>query len=184
MKIEETNISGCFLITPTLFEDQRGYFYESYNQKLLEKAIGYSVNFVQDNQSQSSLGVIRGMHLQTGIHAQAKLVRALEGEILDVIVDLRKESATYGQSASFVLSGKNKHQLYISRGFAHGFAVLSEHATIHYKADNYYAPLSESGIIYNDEDINIDWKLPKDKIITSEKDLLLPTLKEFKNTYG
>jgi len=181
MKIEETKLKGCFLISPSIFEDNRGYFFESFNKKNLEKHIGYQLDFVQDNQSQSSYGVMRGLHLQTGQFGQAKLVRAIQGEILDVVVDVRKSSFTFGQPATFVLSEGNKQQLFVPKGFAHGFIVLSKKATIHYKADNYYAPQSESGIIYNDRDLNIDWKLPADRIITSEKDLLLPTLREFKN---
>ena len=183
MKIKKINLNGCFLITPTLFEDERGYFYESFNKKELEDAIGFTLNFVQDNQSQSSYGVIRGLHLQTGENAQAKLVRAIQGVILDIVVDLRKGSPSYGQHYSFVLDEEKKQQLFIPRGLAHGFIVLSEKATIHYKADNYYAPENESGIIYNDLDLNIDWQLPTDKIITSLKDLELPTLKEFKRKY-
>jgi dTDP-4-dehydrorhamnose 3,5-epimerase len=181
MKIEETKLKGCFLIKPSLFEDKRGYFYESFNKKVLEKIIGYPLNFVQDNQSQSGYGVIRGLHLQTGNHGQAKLVRAIQGEILDVIVDVRKNSPTYGHAASFILSEENKQQLFVPKGFAHGFVVLSNIATIHYKADNYYNPQSESGVIYNDKDLAIDWKLSTSDIITSEKDLLLPTLTDFKN---
>ncbi len=181
MNIKETELKGCFIITPSLFEDSRGYFYESFNKKAIEEVIGYPLNFVQDNQSQSSHGVIRGLHLQTGEHGQAKLVRAIQGKILDVVVDVQNSSPTYGQYATFVLSEQNKQQLFVPRGFAHGFCVLSEKATIHYKADNYYAPQAESGIVYNDADLNIDWQLPKDKIITSDKDLLLPTLKEFKH---
>ncbi len=181
MNIKETKIEGCFLLTPTLFEDNRGYFYESFNQKAFEQAIGYPIQFVQDNQSQSSYGVLRGLHLQLGQFTQAKLVRAIQGTILDVVVDLRKNSPSFGKHALFELSEQNKLQLFVPRGFAHGFCVLSSKATIHYKADNYYAPKSESGIIYNDDDLSIDWQLPKDKIIISEKDLVLPTLKEFKN---
>jgi len=181
MNIKETKLKGCFLITPSLFEDARGYFFESFNKKNLEKHVGYPLSFVQDNQSQSSYGVIRGLHLQTGQSSQAKLVRAIQGKILDVVVDARNASPTYGQYAAFILSEQNKQQLFVPRGFAHGFCVLSEKATIHYKADNYYAPKSESGIIYNDADLNIDWQLPKDKVITSDKDLVLPTLKEFKH---
>ncbi len=181
MKIEDTKLNGCFLITPLLFTDNRGYFYESFNKRILDEAIGYQVNFVQDNQSQSSYGVIRGLHLQIGLDAQAKLVRVIEGEILDVVVDVRDSSSTYGMSASFELSETNKKQLFVPKGFAHGFIVLSKKATIHYKADNYYAPKSESGIIYNDKNLNIDWRLPSEDIITSEKDLLLPSLQTFKN---
>ncbi len=184
MIIKETMLKGCYHITPSIFEDDRGYFYESFNKKLLEKTIGYDLNFVQDNQSQSENGVIRGLHLQLGSNGQAKLVRAIQGSILDVVVDLRKSSSSYGQSASFSLSDENKSQLFVPREFAHGFIVLSETATIHYKADNYYSPQSESGIIFNDTDLNIDWKLPLGDIKTSEKDLLLPTLKEFTSRHA
>lgn len=183
MKIEETKLKGCFLITPSLFQDKRGYFYESFNKKVLEQTIGYPLNFVQDNQSQSSYGVIRGLHLQTGEHSQAKLVRAIQGKILDVVVDVRKNSSTYGQHAIYTLSEKNKKQLFVPRGFAHGFAVLSKNATIHYKADSYYAPKAEFGIIYNDKNLNINWKLPLNDIITSDKDLKLSTLIGFKNDH-
>lgn len=181
MKIEESKLRGCFLIIPSLFEDKRGYFFESFNKKNLEKHIGYSLDFVQDNQSQSNYGVIRGLHLQRGEESQAKLVRVIQGEILDVIIDLRPNSSTYGKHDSFILNESNKHQLFVPKDFAHGFIVLSKKATIHYKADGYYAPLSESGIIYNDKDLNIDWKLPADDVVISEKDLLLPTLREFIN---
>ena len=181
MQIEETKLKGCFHITPKVFKDERGYFFESFNQNNFNKEVGEQVTFVQDNQSQSSFGVIRGLHLQLGDNAQAKLVRAIEGTILDVAVDLRPESATYGYHVSFILSAENKQQLFIPRGFAHGFSVLSEKATIHYKADNFYAAKAESGIIYNDKDLNIDWQLKQEEIITSQKDLLLPTLKQFKN---
>ena len=180
MKIEETPLKDSFLILPSVFEDHRGYFYESFNQKLLDKALGYSPQFVQDNQSKSTYGVLRGLHLQLGEFAQAKLVRAIEGEILDIIVDVRPDSLQFGEYYSEVLSSENKKQLFIPHGFAHGFAVLTETATIHYKADNYYNKDSESGLLYNDPAMNIDWQIPTEKIITSEKDLLLPTLKQFK----
>lgn len=178
--ITESPIKGSFIINPAVFEDHRGYFFESFSQKKLDEALGYSPKFVQDNQSQSRLGVIRGLHLQTGIHAQAKLIRSLEGRILDVIVDVRPNSAQFGEVFSVELSDENKKQLYIPRGFAHGFTVLSERATIHYKADNYYNKESESGLLYNDPELNIDWSLSDMDITTSEKDLLLPTLAEFK----
>lgn len=184
MKIEETELRGCFLITPSVFEDERGYFYESFNKKILEETIGHSIHFVQDNQSQSEYGVIRGLHLQLGNHAQAKLIRAIQGEILDVAIDLRPHSKTYGEYVSCILSEENKHQLFVPRGFAHGFAVLSNKATIHYKADNFYSPKAESGIVYNDLDLKIDWKIDSEDILTSNKDILLPTLKEFKNSHG
>ncbi len=180
MTFSESPLKGCFIIEPRVLEDHRGYFFESFNQKLLDEALGYSPQFVQDNQSRSRYGVIRGLHLQTGHHAQAKLVRALEGEIWDVVVDVRPGSATYGQSFGILLSAENKKQLFIPRGFAHGFAVLSENATIHYKADNYYNKESESGLLYSDPALAIDWRLPSEAIITSEKDKLLPLLAEFK----
>jgi dTDP-4-dehydrorhamnose 3,5-epimerase len=180
MRIEAGPIKGVWIIYPTIFEDHRGYFYESFSQRKLDEKLGYSPTFVQDNQSQSGYGVIRGLHLQTGIHAQAKLVRALEGEILDVIVDVRPDSDQFGETFTMVLSAANKTQLYIPRGFAHGFAVLSERATIHYKADNYYNKESESGLIYNDPALGIDWQLQEEVVKTSGKDLLLPSLAEFK----
>lgn len=181
MEFKETDLKGCFHIAPKLFKDKRGYFFESFNQKLFENAVGHEVHFKQDNQSRSSQGVIRGLHLQLGVYAQAKLVRAIEGKILDVAVDVREDSPTLGKYVAFVLSAENNHQLYIPRGFAHGFSVLSEFATIHYKADNYYAPEAESGIIYNDSVLGIDWQISKEDIIVSEKDLKLPTFEYFKN---
>ncbi len=184
MKFTTTSLKDCLYIEPSLFKDNRGYFYESFNKKNLEEAIGQPIDFVQDNQSQSSYGVIRGLHMQLGDYSQAKLVRAIQGSILDVVVDLRKSSSSYGQLASFSLSDENKAQLFVPRGFAHGFIVLSKTATIHYKADNYYYPQSESGIIFNDPDLNIDWKLPVGEIKTSGKDLLLQTFKEFTNRYA
>lgn len=180
MNIEESPIRGSFVIQPKVFEDHRGYFFESFSQQRLDEALGYSPRFVQDNQSSSKYGVIRGLHLQLGDYAQAKLVRALEGIILDVIVDVRPESEQFGEVFAIELSVENKTQLFIPRGFAHGFAVLSETATIHYKADSYYNKESESGLRFNDPSLNIDWKLKEDEIITSEKDLLLPTLEEFR----
>ena len=179
MRIEEAPIEGVWIIHPTVFEDHRGYFFESFSQKKLDEKLGYSPKFVQDNQSQSGYGVIRGLHLQTGPYAQAKLVRALEGSILDVIVDVRPNSGQFGEVFALELSAENKIQLFIPRGFAHGFAVLSDTATIHYKADNYYNKVSESGLIYNDPALEIDWQLDQDEIKTSEKDLLLPSLAEF-----
>jgi dTDP-4-dehydrorhamnose 3,5-epimerase len=180
MIIEESPIKGAFIMQPKVFEDHRGYFFESFSQRQLDQVLGFSPHFVQDNQSRSNYGVIRGLHLQVGVHAQAKLVRALEGTILDVIVDVRPASAQFGEVFVIELSGENKTQLFIPKGFAHGFAVLSETATIHYKADNYYNRDSESGLLYNDPVLNIDWQLKQDEIMTSEKDLLLPTLEEFR----
>ena len=180
MKIDESPIKGSFIIQPSVFEDHRGYFFESFNQKLLNEAIGQSLHFVQDNQSKSTYGVLRGLHLQLGEFAQAKLVRAIQGEILDIIVDVRPDSKQFGEHFTLILSAENKNQLFVPRGFAHGFAVLSETATIHYKADNYYNNKAESGLLYNDPELNIDWQIPLEDIVTSEKDLLLPTLSQFK----
>jgi dTDP-4-dehydrorhamnose 3,5-epimerase len=180
MKIEESPLKGSFVIQPKVIEDHRGYFLESFNQRLLDSVLGYSPQFVQDNQSKSKYGVLRGLHLQLGEYAQAKLVRAIAGDILDIIVDVRPNSPLFGKYYSLVLSADNKKELFIPRGFAHGFAVLTETATIHYKADNYYNNKAESGLLYNDPELNIDWQIPIEKIITSEKDLLLPTLSQFK----
>jgi dTDP-4-dehydrorhamnose 3,5-epimerase len=180
MKIEESPLKGSFILKPSVFEDHRGYFYESFNQKILDEAIGYSPRFVQDNQSKSKRGVLRGLHLQLGEFAQAKLVRAIAGEFLDIIVDVRLDSPQFGQHFSLLLSADNKKQLFIPRGFAHGFAVLSETATIHYKADNYYDKGAESGLLYSDPAMNIDWQISPAEIVTSEKDLLLPNLAKFK----
>lgn len=184
MDIKETKLKGCFHLEPAVYKDNRGYFFESFNQNNLDEAIEQKLHFVQDNQSQSSYGVIRGLHLQLGNHAQAKLIRAIQGEILDVAIDLRPHSKTYGEYVSCILSEENKHQLFVPRGFAHGFAVLSEKATIHYKADNFYSAKAESGIVYNDFDLKIDWKIDSEDILTSDKDILLPTLKEFKKNNG
>lgn len=180
MKIKESPLKGSFVIQPKVIEDHRGYFLESFNQQLLDDTLGYSPQFVQDNQSKSKYGVLRGLHLQLGEFAQAKLVRSIAGNILDIIVDVRPTSPQFGQHFSLVLSADNKKQLFIPRGFAHGFAVLTETATIHYKADNYYYNDSESGLLFNDPELNIDWQIPLEDIITSDKDLLLPTLSHFK----
>lgn len=175
MTVTETQLSGCFIIEPKVFEDQRGYFFETFNQKLFNELIGAEVNFVQDNESASTKGVLRGLHYQTGAFAQAKLVRVIEGRVLDVVVDLRERSETYGEHFSIELSDSNKKQLFIPKGFAHGFIVLSDTAIFSYKCDNYYNKASEGGIIYNDTRLNIDWQLPEDQFIISEKDLELPT---------
>jgi len=173
MNIEQTGLKDCVIIKPSLFEDTRGYFFESFNQNTFEEKTGQSGNFVQDNQSLSSYGVIRGLHAQMGTFGQAKLVRVLKGEVLDVAVDARIGSATYGKHFSIKLSAENKLQLYIPRGFLHGFAVLSEMAEFFYKCDNFYDKSSEQGVIYNDADLNIDWQIPLGKEIISDKDLLL-----------
>ncbi|MEN1785171.1 MAG: dTDP-4-dehydrorhamnose 3,5-epimerase [Bacteroidota bacterium] len=178
MDIKETSIIGCFELVPRVFEDTRGYFFESYNQEQFEKATGEKPFFVQDNQSLSSRGVIRGLHFQTGVHAQAKLVRVLQGEVLDVAVDLRPDSRTYGNIVRTVLSSNNKKQLYIPRGCAHGFATLSDTAIFFYKCDNFYNKEAEGGILYNDPALNIDWILEDSEMLVSEKDRALPTLNE------
>ena len=178
MTVSETNLKGCFLLEPKVFEDDRGYFMESYNTENFNSAIGSDVHFVQDNQSFSSKGVIRALHYQLGAHAQSKLVRVLKGTVLDVAVDLRKGSPTFGEHMSVELSEENKKQLFIPKGFAHGFVVLSETAIFFYKCDNYYNNASEGGIIYNDPTLNIDWKLPKEKLIISDKDAILPTFEK------
>lgn len=173
MNIEETGIKGLVIINPVVFEDSRGYFFEAYNQaKFKEKGITYQ--FIQDNQSFSKRGVIRGLHLQDNPFAQAKLVRVLQGEILDVAVDLRKDSATFGQHVSVVLSAENKKQLMIPHGFAHGFSVLSETASVLYKVDQVYNKDCEIGIRYDDPTLGIDWKVRPEEVIVSEKDIVLP----------
>lgn len=173
MIIEKTTINDLLLINPSIFNDERGYFFEAYNKsKFKENGINY--NFIQDNQSFSKRGVIRGLHLQINPFAQAKLVRVLEGEILDVAVDLRKKSPTFGQHFSVILSAENKKQLMIPHGFAHGFSVLSETASVLYKVDQVYDKESERGIRYDDPILAIDWQVNPDEVIVSEKDLVLP----------
>jgi len=170
MTITQTAIEGCFIIENRIFGDDRGYFLESFNAQTFEKLTGIKSVFVQDNQSFSAYGVLRGLHFQTGEHAQAKLVRAIQGRVLDVAVDIRKDSPTFGKHVAIELSEDNKQQLYVPRGLAHGFAVLSETATFFYKCDNFYNKASESGIVYNDKDLNIDWKIAEQDAILSEKD--------------
>ena len=178
MNIIETEIKGVYIIEPKVFGDSRGYFFESVSQREFESVIG-PVTFVQDNQSKSSYGVIRGLHFQKPPHAQAKLVRVVKGKVLDVAVDLRKDSPTFGQHFSIELSGENHLQVYIPKGFAHGFSVLSEEAVFQYKCDEYYAPESEAAIAWDDKDLNIDWKVPADDVVLSPKDKCHPTFNEF-----
>ncbi|WP_281298277.1 dTDP-4-dehydrorhamnose 3,5-epimerase [Flavobacterium limnophilum] len=173
MNVEETFIKDLVILTPAVFEDSRGYFFEAYNQARFEQN-GITYQFIQDNQSFSKRGVIRGLHLQDKPFAQAKLVRVLQGEILDVAVDLRKNSPTYGQHFSVVLSAENKKQLMVPHGFAHGFSVLSETASVLYKVDQVYHKESERGIRYDDPTLGIDWKLSSEEILVSDKDLVLP----------
>ena len=178
LEIEQTPLKDCFLIKPSVFEDKRGSFYESYNKEIFEKATGLHIDFVQDNQSVSSRGVLRGFHFQTGEFAQAKLVRSVFGEVLDVVVDLRPGSPTYKMNFKVVLSAENNLQLFVPAGFAHGFLTLSESSVFSYKCDKYYNREAEGGIIWNDSTLAINWNFPKNEIILSEKDASLPTFKE------
>ena len=178
MKITLTPLQGCIVITPRIFNDDRGYFFESFNAKNFNEAVGYDVNFVQDNQSYSTKGVLRGLHLQQGDSAQSKLVRVTKGEVLDVAVDVRKASPTFGEHFSVRLSEENHQQFFIPRGFAHGFIVLSDVAIFQYKCDNYYNKVSEGGLHYADPVLNINWGLPENELLVSEKDLELPFLKD------
>ncbi len=178
MELQRTPLKDCFIVIPRAFEDARGVFCETYNQQTFQEVTGLTIDFVQDNQSTSKKGVLRGLHFQTGATAQAKLVRAIQGRVLDIVVDLRRESKTFGQSFSLELTAKNRKQLFVPRGFAHGFITLSETSVFGYKCDNYYDASSEGGIIYNDATLNLDWHLPEEQFIVSDKDLLLPTFKE------
>jgi dTDP-4-dehydrorhamnose 3,5-epimerase len=170
--------TGCALLQPKVIKDERGYFMESFNERTFAESTGHKVHFVQDNQSFSTRGVLRGLHYQTGQHAQAKLVRVIRGEVLDVAVDIRPGSPTFGQYDAVVLSGENQKQFFIPRGFAHGFLVLSESAEFFYKCDNFYNKESEGGVFYNDPTINIDWQFSSDDLIVSERDQGLPHLSE------
>ncbi len=176
MTATETKLKGCFIIEPSVFKDSRGYFFESFNQNTFNELIGKTVDFVQDNESFSSKGVLRGLHFQTGEYAQAKLVRVVKGTVLDVVVDMRKNSPTFSKHFSIELSEDNKRQFFVPRGFAHGFIVLSETAIFSYKCDNFYNNASEQGLRYDDPSLGIDWMLPASEFIISEKDLVLPTL--------
>lgn len=178
MEIQETPLKDCFIIKPSVFSDTRGIFFESFHEKHFKEATGIEAPFVQDNTSHSTKGVVRGLHFQTGEMAQAKLVRVAQGRVLDVVVDLRKESPSFGKKYSVVLDDVEHWQLYVPRGFAHGFVTLSNNSIFCYKCDNYYHKESESGIIYNDATLAIDWHLPEEEFIVSEKDLQLPTFEE------
>ena len=177
MNFFKTDIEGVVIVEPKVFEDARGYFFESYNEAEFAKN-GINVRFIQDNQSKSSYGVIRGLHCQLGEHSQAKLVRVLEGKVLDVAVDIRKGSPTFGKYVAVEISAENRRQMFIPRHFLHGFSVLSETAVFAYKCDNFYCKDAEFGICYDDPEIGIDWKIPADKIITSEKDRIAKGLKD------
>ena len=178
MKVLKTAIEGLLIIEPTLFGDSRGYFFESYNKQRFNEAIGLDINFVQDNQSKSCYGVLRGLHFQKPPYAQSKLVRCVRGKVLDVAVDIRKGSPTYGQHVAVELTEDNHRQLFIPHGFAHGFVVLSEEAIFQYKCDNFYHKESEGAIAWNDPEINIDWTIPFDDVMLSDKDKVNPLLKD------
>ena len=183
MKFIAQSIPEIVLIEPQVYGDERGYFVETFRQDLLEQAIGYKVLFVQDNESKSTKGVLRGLHFQLPPYAQSKLVRVIEGKVLDIAVDLRKGSPTYGQHVAVELSEQNKHQLFIPRSFAHGFVVLSDTATFAYKVDNYYAPQCDRGLAFDDPQLAIDWQLPKDSLRLSEKDTKQPKLSELAEVF-
>jgi len=171
----KTEIEGVYVLEPRVFRDARGYFFESWRQADFDQHIGRHVEFIQDNESKSSYGVLRGLHYQKGEYSQAKLVRVIRGRVLDVAVDIRKSSPTFGKYVAVELSEDNKRQLFIPRGFAHGFLVLSDEAVFTYKVDNVYAPQHEASIRWNDKDINIEWPISADDVLTSEKDLLKAT---------
>ena len=182
MNVIKTDIEGVVIIEPRIFEDARGYFFESFSQREFEEKVG-KVVFVQDNESKSSYGVMRGLHFQRPPFTQSKLVRCVKGAVLDVAVDLRKGSPTYGKHVAVELTEDNHRQFFIPQGFAHGFAVLSNEAVFQYKCDNFYAPQADGGISILDESLGIDWKIPTDKAILSEKDTKHPLLKEFESPF-
>ena len=179
MRIEQTPLQDCFIVHEKVHGDARGYFIETFNQRDFNAASGLDILFVQDNQSRSSKGVLRGLHMQRGAAAQAKLVRVLEGSVLDIAVDLRKGSPSFGQHYAIELTADNHKQFFVPAGFAHGFVVLSEAATFFYKVDKFYEPGNEVGIMYNDKDLNIDWKLADSEIILSEKDKTLGSFADY-----
>lgn len=180
MNAIETKLKGCFILEPAVFEDERGYFFESYNENKLEQILGYKPTFVQDNQSKSSYGVVRGLHMQAGEYSQAKLVRVVEGAVIDVAVDVREGSDTYGQAVAVELSADNKRQLFIPRGFLHGFSVISESAVFFYKCDNGYNKEAEDGVYPLDASFDIDWQVPVEQMLLSEKDKDAQTFEAFK----
>lgn len=177
MEVIKTNIEGVIIIEPRIFKDDRGYFFESFSQREFEEKV-CKTTFVQDNESKSSYGVLRGLHFQKPPFAQSKLVRVIKGAVLDVAVDIRKGSPTFGQYVSVELTGDNHRQFFIPRGFAHGFSVLSEEVIFQYKCDNFYSPQSEGAIAWNDPDLNIDWRIPIEEVVLSEKDSKHPKLKD------
>ena len=182
MEIIKTNIEGVVIIEPRIFKDDRGYFFESFSQREFEEKV-CKTTFVQDNESKSSYGVLRGLHFQKPPFAQSRLVRVIKGAVLDVAVDIRKGSLTFGQYVSVELTGENHRQFFIPRGFAHGFSVLSEEVIFQYKCDNFYSPQSEGAIAWNDPDLNIDWRIPAEKVVLSEKDSKHPRLKDWQNVF-
>lgn len=177
MTIKQTKLKDCFIIEPKVFADNRGYFFESFSEKNFIESV-CNTRFVQDNESRSSYGVLRGLHFQKPPFAQSKLVRVIKGAVLDVAVDIRRSSPSFGEYIATELTERNKNQLFIPRGFAHGFVVLEDNTIFQYKCDNYYDPESEDGILWNDPELAIDWKVPFDKIILSEKDKYNPLFKE------
>lgn len=183
MNVIKTDIQGVVIVEPKVFGDHRGYFFESFSEKDFAEAVG-EVKFVQDNESKSSYGVLRGLHFQKPPHAQAKLVRVVKGRVLDVAVDLRKGSPTFGKHVAVELTEENHRQLFIPRGFAHGFAVLSDEAVFQYKCDNYYAPQSEGSVLWNDPDIGIEWGIPSEDVMLSEKDRNAALLKDLGDVFN
>lgn len=182
MEIIKTNIEGVIIIEPRIFKDDRGYFFESFSQREFEEKV-CKTTFVQDNESKSSYGVLRGLHFQKPPFAQSKLVRVIKGAVLDVAVDIRKGSPTFGQYVSVELTGDNHRQFFIPRGFAHGFSVLSEEVIFQYKCDNFYSRQSEGAIAWNDPDLNIDWRIPIEEVVLSEKDSKHPKLKDLQSVF-
>ncbi len=177
MNITETLLNGCYVIEPAVYTDERGLFYESYQKKRFDEKIGLPIEFIQDNHSESRKGTLRGLHFQKGEYAQSKLVRVVKGAVLDVVVDLRKNSETFGEHFKVKLSDKNRKSLFIPKGMAHGFLALEDETIFTYKCDNYYNKESESGVVFNDLDLNIDWEYNENEMIISPKDLVLPTFK-------
>ena len=183
MQFISQTIPDIFVIEPKVHGDQRGYFVETFRQDKFEEAIGYTVNFIQDNESKSNRGVLRGLHFQLAPYAQSKLVRVIEGSVLDVAVDIRKGSPYFGQHVAVELSGENKKQMFVPRGFAHGFVVLSDTATFAYKVDNYYSPECDRGLAFDDAQLNIDWQLSKAQLLLSDKDTKQPSLAELTDCF-
>ena len=188
MKVIKTSLDGVLIIEPRVFKDERGYFFESFSQREFDEKVtpilGHSINFVQDNESMSSYGVMRGLHFQRPPYTQSKLVRCVKGAVLDVAVDIRKGSPTFGQHVAVELTEDNHRQFFVPRGFAHGFAVLSEVAIFQYKCDNFYAPQADGGISIKDESLGIDWRIPINRAILSEKDTLHDCLKDFESPFS